>query len=179
MEKINLNKFSIVEDEPYVAEFHSGKEVIKVEVIKSLPLETKVNIIQTIVNQYVVAEEYYFNPLKLRTLAEIKTIQASTNIEIEESEIESNIYDLHDKLKKTGILDLLVHTDYNEIVNWAYECAEVLCKFRSSFRGFLEEVKDSNKIIDMNNHLVDIAETFKDTPEIRELLQLVANNVAN
>ena len=176
MEKINLNQFPIHEEGIKIVSFEieDGKNIV-VEVRKTLPLAEKVEIIQNIVNQYVVAEEYYFNPLKLRTLAQILTIKASTNIEISNEEIEQDIYALHDTLRKTHILEeILAYTDYQEIVNWSYECAEVLCKFRSSFRGFLEEMKDTNDAGNINEQLTSVLTDLKANPEILELLRGVA-----
>lgn len=170
---LTINDFSLAEDN--VKEISFGENVVLVQ--ETLPLAEKVAIIQDIVNDYVVAEEYYFNPLKLRTLAEIKTIQASTNIEIKEDDFLDDIYTLHDKLRKSGLLDLLKFTDYQEIVNWSYECAEVLCKFRSSFRGFLEEMKN-NSIEDVNGigeQVNSILETFKDNPDLLKFLNQLSN----
>jgi hypothetical protein len=168
---LTINDFSLTEDN--VKEIPFEENVVLVQ--ETLPLAEKIAIIQDIVNDYVVAEEYYFNPLKLRTLAEIKTIQASTNIKIDEDDILNDVYALHDKLRKSGLLDLLKFTDYQEIVNWSYECAEVLCKFRSSFRGFLEEMKSASiSSEDDVNSVMSIFEQIKNNPEISSILQAVA-----
>ena len=174
MEKLNLNQFPVHEEgtKTVLFETEDGNNII-VEVRKTLPLAEKVEIIQNIVNQYVVAEEYYFNPLKLRTLAQILTIKASTNIEISDDE---DIYALHDKLRKTHIFDkILTYTDYQEIVNWSYECAEVLCKFRSSFRGFLEEIKNNRDAENMSEQIASMVGELRDNPELANLLKVISN----
>lgn len=170
---LTINDFSLTEDN--VKEIPFEENVVLVQ--ETLPLAEKIAIIQDIVNDYVVAEEYYFNPLKLRTLAEIKTIQASTNIKIDEDDILNDVYALHDKLRKSGLLDLLKFTDYQEIVNWSYECAEVLCKFRSSFRGFLEEMKSNHDAENMSEQIASIVEELKDNPELSNLFKLLGNSV--
>lgn len=166
---LTINDFSLAEDN--IRDITIGGNVVLVQ--ETLPLAEKVAIIQDIVNDYVVAEEYYFNPLKLRTLAEIKTIQASTNIKIDEDDILNDIYTLRDKLRKSGLLDLLKYTDYQEIVNWSYECAEVLCKFRSSFRGFLEEmnIKTNDNLAEGENQLTSLLTVIKDNPEFMDIMK--------
>ena len=166
---LTINDFSLAEDN--VKEISFGENVVLVQ--ETLPLAEKVAIIQDIVNDYVVAEEYYFNPLKLRILAEIKTIQASTNIKIDEDDILNDVYALHDKLRNSGLLDLLKFTDYQEIVSWSYECAEALCKFRSSFRGFLEEmnIKAEGNLAESENQLSALLSVVKDSPELLNMLK--------
>lgn len=172
---LTINDFSLAEDN--VKEISFGENVVLVQ--ETLPLAEKVAIIQDIVNDYVVAEEYYFNPLKLRILADIKTIQASTNIKIDEDDILNDVYALHDKLRKSGLLDLLKFTDYQEIVSWSYECAEVLCKFRSSFRGFLEEmnIKTNDNLLEGENQLTSLLTMVKDNPEFMDMMKSLSSVV--
>lgn len=172
---LTINDFSLAEDN--VKEISFGENVVLVQ--ETLPLAEKVAIIQDIVNDYVVAEEYYFNPLKLRILAEIKTIQASTNIKIDEDDILNDVYALHDKLRKSGLLDLLKFTDYQEIVSWSYECAEALCKFRSSFRGFLEEmnIKTNDNLLEGENQLTSLLAMVKDNPEFMDMMKSLSSVV--
>ena len=169
---LTINDFSLAEDN--IKDITIGENVVLVQ--ETLPLAEKIAIIQDIVNDYVVAEEYYFNPLKLRTLAEIKTIQASTNIKIDEDDILNDVYALHDKLRKSGLLDLLKFTDYQEIVNWSYECAEVLCKYRSSFRGFLEETKSTEGIEELSSSILSMANELEGS-DFMNAMKSIASNV--
>lgn len=144
---------------------------VTVEVIEVLPMQDKVKVIEEIVNACVLNKFNYFNPLFLRTLAQVKTIEACTNIECNVKDL----YGFHDILRVNGILDkILPMTDYQEIVNWSYECAESLCKYKNSFVGMMQGMEASKDAEEMMKQITEMAEQIKTDPEIKQFMDEVS-----
>lgn len=147
---------------------------------RTLPLEEKVAMIEDIVVACSYGTEPYFNPLKLKTLTALKVLDASTDIEVF-GDGNENIYELYDALNKAEVMNkILPYTDYQEIVNWAYESSEALIKYNNSFLGAFDGFKEKFDSEDMQNELKGILEEIKNNPEVKDLLNLYqSENVAN
>ena len=144
---------------------------VTVEVIEVLPMQDKVKVIEEIVNACVVNQFNYFNPLYLRTLAQIKTIEACTNIECDTKDL----YGLHDILRVNGIFDkILPMTDYQEILNWSYECAESLCKYKNSFVGTLQGMQASKENEEILKQFQEAVEAIKNDSDIKQFMDEVS-----
>ena len=148
----------------------SGMDLI-VEVKERLSLEEKVHVIEEIVNECVVNQFNYFNPLMLRTLVQVKTIDVSTNINCDYTDL----YEFYEILKLNGIFkEILPLTEYQEILNWSYECAESLCTYKNSFIGFIQSVsadqKNAEQAGEMLKQLLESAQTIKNDPEIKKFM---------
>ena len=147
---------------------------------RTLPLETKVQLIEEIVTACSYGTEPYFNPLKLKTLTALKVLDASTDIEVFGDETK-DIYELYDVLNEAEVINkILPYTDYQEIVNWAYESSEALIKYNNSFLGIFDGFKEKFNSDEMQQELASILEEIKSNPEVTELLNLYQNeNLAN
>ena len=148
---------------------------------RTLPLETKVKLIEEIVVECSYGTEPYFNPLKLKTLTALKVLDASTDIEVFGDETK-DIYELYDLLNEAEVINkVLPYTDYQEIVNWAYESSEALIKYNKSFLGIFDGFKQQfDNSEDMQNELKGILEEIKNSPEVKDILSLYQNeNLAN
>lgn len=144
---------------------------VEIEVIETLPMQEKVKVIEEIVNACVLNQFNYFNPLFLRTLAQVKTIEACTNIICDTNDL----YGFHDILRANGILDIILPmTDYQEIVNWSYECAESLCKYKNSFVGMLQGMSSSKETEEMISQLNELAQSVKEDADIKQFMEEVA-----
>lgn len=147
---------------------------ITIEVKEKLELAEKVKIIEEISNEVVLSQFNYFNPLYLRTLAQVKTIDACTNINCDYTDL----YGFYDILRENGVFkEILPYTEYQEILNWSYECAESLCKYRNSFMGFVQSMGAQSNGEEANEtlkQLLEAAETVKNDPEVKQFLQEVA-----
>lgn len=144
---------------------------VTVEVIEVLPMEDKVKVIEEITNVCVLNQFNYFNPLFLRTLTQIKTIEACTNIICDTKDL----YGFHDILRANGILDkILPMTDYQEILNWSYECSESLCKYKNSFAGILQGMEAQKNNEKLMNEFLEVANTVKNDPEIKQFMEEVS-----
>jgi len=148
---------------------------VEIEVIEILPLAEKTRVIEEIVNECVNNEFNYFNPLYLRTLAEVKTIEACTNIICDYSDL----YEFHDILRFNKIFsEILPLTDFQEILNWSYECAESLCKYKNSFMGVLQTIgsaqNQQGNIDEQMKQILSLSKTIKEDPEIQDFMNSVA-----
>lgn len=154
------------------------KNGIVVTVKEKLSMEEKVAIIEDIVVACAYSDDAYFNPLKLKVLATLKTLEASTNIDI--SSFDGDVYALYDILNNAGVLDdVLPLTDYQEIINWSYESAEALIKHRNSLIGIVDEIKnkfDTEEIIGAFQSALNEA---KNSPEVQDLLDIYKTEITN
>lgn len=147
---------------------------LTVEVKEKLSLEEKVHVIEEIVNECVVNQFNYFNPLMLRTLVQVKTIDISTNINCDYTDL----YEFYEILKLNGIFkEILPLTEYQEILNWSYECAESLCAYKNSFIGFMQNMsqnaQDTGNATQTIEQLLEVAKTVKEDPDIQKLFSEV------
>ena len=147
---------------------------ITVEVREKFTLEEKVKLIEEISNEVVLSGFNYFNPLYLRTLCQVKTIDLATNINCDYTDL----YEFYEILKQNNIFkEILPYTDYQEVLNWSYECAESLCKYKNSFMGFLQSMnaeKTNEEANETMKQLLAAAESVKNDPEIKQFLSEVA-----
>lgn len=148
---------------------------IEVDVITKLPLEEKMATIEGIVNECVNSGFNYFNPLYLRILAEVKVIEACTNIVCEYSDL----YAFHDILNANGVFDkILPETEYNTIHAMAYNCAESICKYKNSFMGALQilgsQQQGQEGMNDQIKQILELAQTIKEDADIQEFMSTVA-----
>ena len=148
--------------------------------IREISTEEKAQIMQEVVNMCVSGEDFY-NPFKLEIILKVKLAQYVTNIEISDEDIINDIYKTYDILNSVGIFDdeILGMIGYYDMVSEADNCAREICNFRNSFRGILYELKDGSKVNDLNDQLVDIVNSFKESPEILQLFQIATENVTN
>ena len=150
-------------------------EGLEATVRKTLPLDEKVKLIEEIVVACSYGTEPYFNPLKLKTLAALKVLDASTDIEVFGDD-SKDIYELYDIFNDSEVIGgILPYTDYQEIVNWAYESTEALIKYNNSFLGVLNGFNNSVDSNEMQNDLMKLLEEVKNNPDVQEVLSFYKN----
>lgn len=151
---------------------------VVVTVKERLSMEEKVAIIEEIVLACVYADDSYFNPLRLKVLAALKTLEVSTDIDI--MSFDGDVYALYDILNNAGVLDnVLPLTDYQEIINWSYESAEALIRHRNSFIGVIDEIKSKLNAEEILGAFQSALNEAKDSPEVQELLDLYKTEITN
>ena len=151
------------------------KNGVIVTVKEKLSMEEKVAIIEDIVVACAYSDDTYFNPLKLKVLATLKTLEASTDIDI--MSFEGDVYMLYDILNNVGVLDeVLPLTDYQEIINWSYESAEALIKYKNSIFGVLDEMMQRTE---NTENIEDLLNEIKSSPEVQDLLKIYRNEITN
>lgn len=163
-------------DNEIKVELASGCEVT---VRKHLTMEEKVKLIEEIVIACSYGAEPYLNPLKLKVLATLKVLDLSTDINVLD-DAEADVYALYNVLDNAGILtEVLPYTDYQEIVNWSYESSEALLKYRNSFIGIMDEIKDKLNAEDLSETVQQLIDEIKTNPEIQEIYDIYKEEVAN
>ena len=161
-----IAQLSAKRDNEIIVEIGEGMEVT---VNTCLSLEEKVSLIEDVIKASVYGLEPYFNPLKLKTYAALRVLEASTDIEIIKTG-EEDIYEIYDILNYSGVIDkVLPHTDYQEIVNWAYESAEAFKTYQNSIMGALDDLKDKFNTEELQN-LINVLSDLENHPEIINIL---------
>lgn len=182
MENIKLFDLALEPKEPKVVTLNVlNGESIEIE-IRKMSTQERINLVQDIVNSCVLGDNnYFYNPYKLTIITKVKLIKAITNIEITDEDIENDIYKVYDALENMGMFEYNILDDlgFHDVFYDAENCVIAIYKFRSSFRGFLQEMQDGRKLEEMNGELTDIIDNFKNSPEIMELLQIATANVTN
>ena len=164
-----------------IAELSSGnaefvdvtvQENTTIRVRTRLTLVEKVSLIEELVKACSYDFEPYLNPLKLKILTAIKVLEMSTDIAIIVTG-EEDIYEVYDILKAAGIInEILPYTDYQEIVNWAYESAESFKNYQNSLVGIFDEIKNKFNEDELKNLVSVFVDEMKDNPELKALLSL-------
>ena len=150
-------------------------EGVEITVQRCLPMEVKVAVIADIVRNCAFGIEPYFNPLKLKVLATLMTIDSCTDIQVFTDD-NDDIYAIYDALSAAEVLDkVLPYTDYQEIVNWSYESAEALIKYRNSFIGAFDEMKEKFNSDETQEQLQGLLDEIKNSPEVQDLLDFYKN----
>lgn len=102
MAKLSFSKLGLkVDDGTFPVMF--GENTIEVK--RYLPLEDKVTLVQTILNE-TVDDNGYYNPMQLETFKVIEMTAAYTNISFTDKQKE-NPYKLYDQLVSTGLWGVL------------------------------------------------------------------------
>ena len=93
---------------------------------------------------------------------------------------EGDVYALYDILNNAGVLDeILPLTDYQEIINWSYESAEALIKYKNSLIGLVNEIKNKFNTEEIIGAFQSALKEAKDSPEVQELLDLYKTEITN
>ena len=162
-----------------IAELSSGnaefvdvviEENTTIRVRTRLTLVEKVSLIEELVKACSYDFEPYLNPLKLKILTAIKVLEMSTDIAIIVTG-EEDIYEVYDILKAAGIInEILPYTDYQEIVNWAYESAESFKNYQNSLIGIFDEIKGKFDAQELQELVSTFVTELKENPELESLL---------
>ena len=150
---------------PTIVTLNNGTEV---EVRNRIPQEEKIALMQTIINACA-EEEGFFNPLKLNIITMVETVKAYTNIDCEDYE---DVYYLYDVLKSNNIFDdILPLTEFNDVINWSYECAETITKYTNSARGILNALQQNKGSDSLVNDFQTIINNAKTDPELKSFIE--------
>lgn len=140
----------------------------EVEVKPYLTQLEKVDLMQTIVN-LCAEEEGFFNPLKLNIITMVETIKACTNLDCSEYE---DIFSLYDILKSNKVFeDVLPLTEFSDIINWAYECAETITKYSNSARGIINAIQSNRNADSLVQEFQSILNNAKTDPQLKSFIE--------
>lgn len=113
-----------------------------IEVKMYLPLEDKITLVQTILNN-TVDDNGYYNPIQLEANKVIEVTAAYTNLSFTEKQRE-NIYKLYDQLVSSGFWGMLSasipHSEMSYINGKIETLIDNIYKYRNSAAGILENL---------------------------------------
>lgn len=143
----------------------------KIEIKQYLPVQNKLDLITTIVNDSIDANNFY-NPAKIYIYSILEIIFAYTNIELNEEQME-NPAETYDLLVSSGlsakIFEQINPYEYQQIKNWVNETIDSLYKYKQSVLGVLETVRDDYSDAEMKAE--DIQKKLTEHPEDLQLLK--------
>ena len=115
---------------------------IEVHVLTYLPLENKIDLIESVIDKSLVDEEaIYCNPLLLKVLFELNIVAyySDINIDLDGADIMS----LYDLLTSTGVISKIIDTipneEYVSLMESLYECKEAVETENSSIITLIKE----------------------------------------
>ena len=124
----------------------------EVTLIKYLPTQEKVNLVDRVVNS-VIDTTGYVNPMKLDIYFNIEIVKTYTNISITDKMME-NPTKLFDTLRINGILDTVLDEidpdGQNDLYNYVDEATSNIVSYLNSFSGMMKTVSDNYNIANMN-----------------------------
>lgn len=132
--KLGLNKNTKVE----IIEFNNQK----IEVKQYLPVEDKMELISTILNQSV-DENGYYNPCRIHIYQLVNIIMAYTNITFTDKQKE-DIYKLYDLLVSSGLFykvnNAIPESETDFIFNGSDEAIKSIYSYRNSVMGIMDNI---------------------------------------
>lgn len=149
----------------------------KIEIKQYLPIEDKLTLIATIINDSIDTNDFY-NPAKVYVYTILETILAYSNIELtdEEKEDTANIYDL---FVTSGfskqIFDKINPYEYAQVKEWVFETIDSIYKYKNSVLGLLETIHDDYE--DANFDAEEISKKLKTNTEDIQLLKDVMDKL--
>lgn len=174
MAKVSFNKLGLTKEIPSVT-FEWNNQIIEVK--QYLSLDTKLELIENIINT-TVDEHNYYNPCKLDVHTNIFMIEAYTNITFTEKQKE-DISKLYDSFKFSGLMTKIMETIPDEeidyIIKSVNDTIQSVYAYKNSAMGILEALKQdySNVNFDMdaiNQVLQNNPENFAFLKEVMEKL---------
>lgn len=168
MAKLSFTKLNKIKSLP-VKEISIDDQKVLVE--QYLPLEEKVNLISSVIEQSGNGEEGFFNIVKLETYYIIEMIRAYTNISFTEKQLEDTTK-LYDAIHLNGIWDIVADAipelERSYIWNNILALAREITTYNNSVLGVLKAISN-----DRDNLNFDVAEIMKNLndPEALKLLK--------
>ncbi len=174
MAKVSFTKLGLKKQEEIeILEWNDQK----IEVKQYLPIQDKLDLVSTIVNDSIDINNYY-NPAKIYIFTILEMIMFYTNISLTEKQQEdvAKTYDLFvsSGLSK-AIFDKINPYEYNQIKNWVYETVESLYSYKHSVLGILEAVKEDYS--DAEFKAEDIQQKLTEHPEDLQLLKDIVDKL--
>lgn len=124
----------------------------EIEIEQYLPLEDKINLIETVIDQAGNSEEGFFNIVKLDVYYKIEMIQAYTNINFTEKQLEDTPK-LFDAIVLNDIWafieDKIPQTEKEYIWNNILNLAKEVTSYNNSFLGILKTISNDYGQLDL------------------------------
>lgn len=148
----------------------------EISVKEYLSIQDKLKLISEVLSNALSEDtEGFYNPVKLEVFADVAIVEAYTNIEYSEEDRE-DISGLYDKLKSSGLLDLIIEEGignpyYYELRIQIENCMKAINSFNNSFYGVIKTIGANRDIV--NFDITELQEKLKD-PESLKILKEIA-----
>ena len=149
----------------------------KIEVKQYLPIQDKLTLIATIINDSIDTNDFY-NPAKVYVYTILETIMAYTNLELtdEEKEKTAEIYDLFvNSGFSAKVFEQINPYEYSQIKQWVFETIDSIYKYKNSVLGLLETINEDYKDAEFDTE--QISEKLKANTEDIQLLKDVMDKL--
>lgn len=172
MAKISFTKLNKIKSLPAITAT-IGDQIVEIE--QYLPLEAKVDLITSVIEQSGNGEEGFFNIVKLEAYYIIEMIRAYTNISFTEKQLEDTAK-LYDAIKLNNIwpiiADVIPEFEKDYIWNNILTLAREITTYNNSVLGILKAV--SNDRDQLNFDITELMNQIKD-PEALTLVKDMLN----
>lgn len=143
----------------------------KIEVKDYLPMNEKLELVSTIVNNSI-DDNGYYNPMRIHINIIIEVILAYTNISITEKQ-KDDILKLYDLFVSSGLSgkilgEVMNPYEYKQIQSWVHETINSIYSYKNSVLGILDTV--SNDYSELDFDINKLKENLSD-PEQLTLLK--------
>ena len=149
----------------------------KIEVIKYLPVDDKVDLIQRIVNNALSTEEKFINPCKVNVYLYVEMVLAYSNITLSDTQ-KKDLNKIYDGFCGSGFMWAfrahMSDREWGYIENSVWEILDNLIKYRNSAVGILETI--STDYNDLNLDATQIQQALAD-PDNMGLLRNVLDKL--
>ena len=154
MAKLSFTKLNKIKGlDPIIIPF--GENTIEVE--QYLPLEDKVNLISSIIDQAGNGEEGFFNIVKLEAYYVIEMVKAYTNISFTEKQLEDTPK-LYDALRLNNIWDVVCEAIPAEERDYIWDnvlaLAREITNYNNSILGVLKTVSQDYSALDLDASVI-------------------------
>lgn len=171
MAKVAFNKLNKVKSIPdIVYEWEGNEFVIK----QYLPLEKKINLIQSIINLSFNEEEGFYNIIKVETFYVIEMLKNYTNISFTEKQEEDPVK-LYDGIKMNHIWEIFAEQipEEERVYIWdkTLELITEITKYNNSILGILTQIKTN---YDVGTLQIGEFQENLFSPEVSNFLQQLA-----
>lgn len=125
----------------------------KIEVIKYLPVDDKVNLIQRIVNNALSEEETFINPCKVNVYLYVEMVLAYSNITLSDTQ-KKDLNKIYDGFCGSGFMWIfrahMSDKEWSYIENSVWEILDNIIKFRNSALGILTNISQDYSTLNLD-----------------------------
>lgn len=178
MSKVSFTKLNKVKKLPVISKIYNDLEI---EFEQYLPLEDKLALMTSVIEQSGNGEEGFFNIVKLETYYRIEMIKAYTNITFTEKQLEDTPK-LFDAIELNDVWafveDNIPQKEREYIWNTILALAKEITAYNNSVLGILKALQTSAQLdmketnMDMEQMQKDL-EQLKETPFVQQILPLM------
>lgn len=170
MAKVGLNKLGLVKNTKQIDYMWNGQ---KIEITQYLPLEKKLEVISSVVNESVDLKGYYA-PYRLDLFMTIAIVQNYTNITITEKQQE-DLGKLYDLLVSSGLYDEIKNNIPISEINYLEEniskTIHSIYEYKNSALGIMDAISKDYKDVTFDaSKIQEALESGKGLETVREVL---------